>query len=124
MKKTIAVITLLFALSFCKIGRFVWYNFADITDHKVFPGREISMDSTEVFHFKNGETKKLDLKFSNGDSFEDYLKKNKTVAFLVIHNDSIKYENYFNNYNKESIVASFSMAKCAAAVDWDAYPRS
>ena len=111
MKKTAAIIILLFTLSSCKVGRFVWYNFADITDHKVFPSREIRMDSSEVFHFKNGEYEKLDLKISNGDSFKDYLKKNKTVAFLVIHNDSIKYENYFNNYNKESIVASFSMAK-------------
>jgi CubicO group peptidase (beta-lactamase class C family) len=47
----------------------------------------------------------------DGSSFEDYLSKNKTVAFLVIHNDTIKYENYVNKYNKESIVASFSMAK-------------
>ena len=111
MKKTTTIIILLFALSSCKVGRFMWYNFADITDHNVFQSREIRTDSAEVFHFKNGEAEKLDLKMNNGDSFEDYLKKNKTVAFLVIHNDSIKYENYFNNYNKESIVASFSMAK-------------
>lgn len=30
---------------------------------------------------------------------------------MVIHNDSLKYENYFNGYKKESVVASFSMAK-------------
>lgn len=43
----------------------------------------------------------------DGSSFENYLSKNKTVAFLVIHNDTIKYENYFNTYNIEPVVASF-----------------
>jgi len=47
----------------------------------------------------------------DGSNFEAYLAKNKTVAFLIIHNDTIKYENYFNKYERESIVASFSMAK-------------
>ncbi|MEO6134465.1 MAG: serine hydrolase, partial [Ginsengibacter sp.] len=32
-------------------------------------------------------------------------------AFLVIRNDSIIYENYFNGFNKESLLPSFSVAK-------------
>jgi len=98
-------------LSSCKMGRFVYYNFANITDHKVFPNREIANDSTDIFYFNDNKKANLNIKMKDGSNFEDYLTKNKTVAFLVIHNDTIKYENYFNKYKKESIVASFSMAK-------------
>lgn len=111
MKKNIAILILTITLSSCKVGRFVYYNFADITDYRVFPNREITKDSTNIFHFNNRINKKLVIDMKDGSSFEDYLSKNKTVAFLVIHNDTIKYENYFNKYNRESVVASFSMAK-------------
>src|SRR5690606_2769159 len=49
-------------------------------------------------------------------SFEDYLAQNQTVSFLIIKNDTIQYENYFNDYSKESIVASFSMAKSVTSI--------
>jgi CubicO group peptidase (beta-lactamase class C family) len=111
MKKLILLLIIMLSLTSCKLGRFAYYNFADITDYKIFPNREIKNDSTDVFHFKNRTNKKLVINMKDGSSFEDYLSKNQTVAFLIIHNDTIKYENYFNNYNKESIVTSFSMAK-------------
>lgn len=37
--------------------------------------------------------------------------KNGTVAFMIIKNDSIQYEHYYDDYNKESKSNSFSMAK-------------
>lgn len=37
--------------------------------------------------------------------------KNGTVAFLIIKNDSIQYEHYYDDYNKDSKSNSFSMAK-------------
>ena len=37
--------------------------------------------------------------------------KNGTVAYLIIKNDSIQYEHYYENYNKDSKSNSFSMAK-------------
>lgn len=43
--------------------------------------------------------------------FDDFLKKNKTVAFLIIRNDTLYYENYFSGYEAEDIVPSFSVAK-------------
>ncbi len=36
-----ALFTIIFGLSSCKLGRFVVYNFANITDHKKFPSREL-----------------------------------------------------------------------------------
>lgn len=48
--------------------------------------------------------------------FEEYLEDNKTVAFLIIQHDTIQYENYFRDYERESIVASFSMAKSVTSI--------
>ncbi len=111
MKKICLLLCILLSATSCKIGRFAYYNFANITDHKIFPKREIKNDSTDVFYFKKELEKPLEIKLKDGSSFEDYLEKHHTVAFLVIQNDTIKYENYFNDYDRESIVASFSMAK-------------
>lgn len=111
MKKLLTVLILMLAMSSCKLGRFVYYNFANITDYKVFPSREIRKDSTDTFYFKDNVKDTFDIKMKDGSRFEDYLTKNHTVAFLVIHNDTIKYEDYFNDYDRESVVASFSMAK-------------
>lgn len=48
---------------------------------------------------------------------EEWHQKTETVAFLVIKNDSLWSESYYDNYNKDSKSNSFSMAKsvvCAA----------
>lgn len=111
MKNIFYLLIILFITGSCKVTRFVYYNFADITDYKIFPKRNIENDTTNVFYFKDKGNKKFDITMNDGSRFEDYLIKNKTVAFLVIQNDTIKYENYFNDYKRESIVASFSMAK-------------
>jgi CubicO group peptidase (beta-lactamase class C family) len=39
------------------------------------------------------------------------LAKSYTAAFLVIRNDSIIYERYFNGFNQQSLLPSFSVAK-------------
>lgn len=111
MKKLIYCVLILLVASSCKVGRFAYYNFANITDYKVFPSRSIKNDSSSIFYFKNATNNRLKIKVNDGSTFEDYLEENKTVAFLVIQNDTLKYEKYFNNYSRESIVASFSMAK-------------
>jgi len=111
MRKLFIILGLLLGISSCKLGRFVYYNFADITDHKIFPAREIKNDENQVFRFHPHGGDSLVLHMKDSSRFEDYLAKNKTVAFLVIHNDTLKYQAYFNDYHRESIVASFSMAK-------------
>ena len=44
-------------------------------------------------------------------SFDEFLDSTGTTAFIVIKNDEILYEKYFNGYHEESINTSFSMAK-------------
>ena len=107
------------SLKSCKITRFVVYNFADIKDYKIFPKREIETDSLQ-FRFPEATSPKApkEVKLSENDStsFENFLSKNKTVAFLIIHNDSIQYEHYFHKYDAASIVPSFSMAKSIVSI--------
>lgn len=115
--KLIALMLVVFCLSSCKVGRFFVYNVADIKDHKIFANRSIKT-SDSTFYFAEGPEKKPDSIFFKEEKhdFEKFLKKQKTVAFLIIKNDSIQYENYFRTYNEESVVPSFSMAKSVTSI--------
>jgi len=116
--RILLLLVLLISLNSCKIGRFVYYNFADITDHKIFPSRLVENDST-VFHFPQASEQKWPKKITvdgTAFNFDDYLKENKTVAFLIIQNDSIHYENYWYKYDETSVVASFSIAKSVMSI--------
>lgn len=44
-------------------------------------------------------------------SFENFLDDKKTIAFLVIRNDSLLFEKYFDQYTDSSIFLSFSTSK-------------
>jgi len=112
------IFILMYMLNSCKIGRFVVYNFADIHDYKKFPARNLENDSVK-FHFAIAEKGKVpkELTLKNKEyPFETFLKDNKTVAFLIIQNDTIQYEQYFAGYNETSIVPSFSMAKSITSI--------
>lgn len=123
----ICVLVLFFALVFqsCQVGRMIVYNFSGIKDYKIFPYRSIETDSTK-FVFPKAESPVSPKAFTypktatGNDSvvvpFDQFLAQNETVAFLIIHNDSIQYEKYFDGYSRESIVASFSMAKSVISI--------
>jgi CubicO group peptidase (beta-lactamase class C family) len=112
---TLAVCLLL--LPACKVGRFFWYNFSNITDYRIFPKRDLPA-STQPFRFVDAQQNDLlgrtvQVKDHTGESrpLNEFLAQSPTVAFLVIRNDSLLYENYFEGYSESSTVASFSMAK-------------
>lgn len=108
----------MFVLSSCKVGRFVYYNFADITDHNIFPARTAKPDSL-TFYYAEAKVPEAPKNIKvNGkeSSFREYLKNNETVAFLVIRNDTLLFEEYYDGYNHESVVASFSMAKSVTSL--------
>jgi CubicO group peptidase (beta-lactamase class C family) len=117
--KTLLFFSILFIINACQIGRFVFYNFADIKDHKKFPSRELKAPQ-EKFSFKiatqNKSPKTITSKNKKDITFDDYLEDHKTVAFMIIKNDSIYYEKYFRGYNDASIVPSFSMAKSVTSI--------
>jgi CubicO group peptidase (beta-lactamase class C family) len=103
--------------SSCTIRNMIKYNFADINDYQIFPKRDIAKPAAAI-HFP---TSNLPFYLSevipqaNGN-FEKYLADNQSVAFLIIHNDTLQYEKYFENYNASSIVTSFSMAKSVTSI--------
>lgn len=101
-------------LASCQLGRFVFYNFADIKDHKKFQSRPLTADNSP-FSFQTTNAGKFP-KELNDIPFDKYLEDNKTVAFLIIKNDTIQYEKYFKGYEQESIVPSFSMAKSVTSI--------
>ena len=115
MKQRSLLLLLLLSLSSCHVGRFFVWNFADIRDYKKFPSQPVAASATP-FYFKDGNAQTLRLpKYIHykNDSlpFEDRIEKDGTVAFLIIRNDSILYEKYFNHYDSSDVVPSFSAAK-------------
>ena len=110
-------LTIVFVFQGCKVGRFVWYNFSDVTDYKIFPNRPLHKSATPFYFtealqndaiekritIENYAHEKMDMKI--------FLEKSPTVAFLVIRNDTLMYERYFRDYEAGTPVASFSMAK-------------
>ena len=102
----------------CKVGRFFVYNFADIRDHKKFESRGVEKGNT-TFNFAVAEKgrvpKEVTIK-NKAYPFGAFLGDNKTVAFLIIQNDTIQYEEYWKGYEKSSIVPSFSMAKSVTSI--------
>ena len=122
MKQLLQIAFLLTASSFlmssCVVGKFVFYNFSDIRDHKKFPNRSVAKGST-TFLFPEAAKGKVPRSVTYKGKelpFEDYLKRSNTVAFLIIQNDSIQYEQYFRGYDKASVVPSFSMAKSFTSI--------
>jgi len=112
------VIIISIVFTACKPGRFVVYNFADIKDYKKFPSRPlVSNENKFKFYSTDEGTYPKSLKVGNDTvSLDKILEDNKTVAFLIIKNDTIHYEKYFKGYTQESVIPSFSMAKSVTSI--------
>ena len=102
-------------------ARYLFLNTVDISDYKIFPERTV-WNSPPVFNFHPVEdqdaiTPLLDkVLFSMAPkrrelSLDRFLEQNGTVAFLVIKNDRILLERYYNGYSHSSICTSFSTVK-------------
>ncbi len=114
MKYIIVLLTLMLIVSSCHVGRFFLWNFADIRDHNKFASVPVNNNQESHYQFYES-SKKLEpdnFVFKGKEiSFEQVLKKEGTLAFLVIQNDSVIYEKYFADYDSSSVVPSFSVAK-------------
>ncbi|KUF45448.1 serine hydrolase [Myroides marinus] len=82
------------------------YKTAFLDDYKYFPTREIKNDVGQPWAFtKDYNTVKA------SENLEKTHKELQSIAFIVIKNDSIFYEAYYDGYDKDSYTNSFSMAK-------------
>lgn len=107
---------MLLLVNSCHVGRFFVYNFANIDDYKKFPEREIQAAEKKFEFYRHIQPEKMLVidnikKYSTVPELESYLADNKTVALLVIQNDTILYEWYADKWSNEDIVTSFSMSK-------------
>ena len=111
---TLALCLIIPLLSSCQLARVIRYNFADITDHAIFPNRPLQ-PSTQPFRFHRAEKPRYAETFTDslGATYdlENHLRESDTVALLIVHRDTVHYERYLDGYEAASTVASFSMAK-------------
>ncbi len=97
------------------IGRWMTWRASDIKDFEKFPSMTFE-PSSSPFAFIQAPDYSLNLLPVSLDEnvkepLHDILNHSETTAFIVIRNDSLIYEKYFNGYNRESINTSFSVGK-------------
>jgi CubicO group peptidase (beta-lactamase class C family) len=82
------------------------YTYADIDDLDIFDTRKIDVDTPMKWPLSTTYNK-----HPLTDSLRKTLEHYKTVEFVIIHNDSLSQEEYWDHYDTNSISNSFSMAK-------------
>lgn len=101
-------IILLCSLSSCYVFRAYKVRKFRLDDHERLPSVVIHKPgASSLFTDAASLPQYNDLKLFLDTS----LRNSRTAAFLVIRNDSIIYEHYFNGFKRESLLPSFSVAK-------------
>ena len=80
---------------------------ASIDDYKFFDNVEIKKSNSPIEWPKHN----LYNQIGSSKTLDSIHKKNETVAFLIIKNDSIIKEDYFLGYDENSMTNSYSMSK-------------
>jgi CubicO group peptidase (beta-lactamase class C family) len=92
----------------------VWLD-ADVDDYRRFPSRRIDAPSDRHFYDEApGYPSALpdDAELPGGyTDLESFLRATETSAFIVVKDDQLLYERYFNGYDHDSTQTSFSVAK-------------
>lgn len=83
------------------------YWYPGIDDYKIFENRTIKASPTPILWAEAKDYNSKELSQTLRDTLEHY----KSIAYLIIQNDSIIYEEYWEGYGSESHSNSFSMAK-------------
>lgn len=103
------------------LTRVIFWGESDYKDLEKFPARTIHhapptsrFDELPGYNPYASQIETITNTYNDG-SFGDYLDSSGTTAFLVVRNDKLLYERYFNGYDQSSIHTSFSMAKSFAS---------
>lgn len=113
MKKALivlAVLALLLAIAPLHLQRAVFRNFSDVTDYRFFDNDTVRAVGTKAWPLA------VNVQQQPTDSQLKEIEKLKSIAFLVIQDDSIRFEQYWRGYGPESLSGSFSMAKSAISL--------
>lgn len=110
--RCIIFLCLVLGCSSCYLIRAYKVRDFQLTDHERLPSVTVSR-SAQPYFFADGT------KDEHYRAFRSYLDtslpQSFTAAFLVIKNDSIIYEKYFNGFTQSSLLPSFSVAKSFVA---------
>lgn len=101
-----------------------WHD-ADVLDWTLFPTRALEA-SPDPFRFPSGSRADRDsvtvrmerLSYAPGHQVQHlfrFLTSVGTQALIVVHNDTVEYERYFNGFGPDSMMTSFSVAKSIAS---------
>jgi CubicO group peptidase (beta-lactamase class C family) len=103
------------------LTRTIFWGESDHKDLERFPARAIHnappisrFDELPAANPYASQIEAIGNRSTNG-SLIDYLEASGTTAFLVIHEDKLVYERYFNGYDDTDLNTSFSMAKSYAS---------
>lgn len=96
------------------VYRSIVHNISGIDDYKIFPQRRL-VASAQPFRFmKNGAANAnpgVSIDGKREAPLSDLLAQTGTTAFLLIRDDKVVVEDYFDGYDRNSPSMSFSMAK-------------
>lgn len=92
----------------------VWQE-SDVGDYlHNFPLRELTASSRPFLFAIDPREERVAATFQAAfgvDDFASFLTTTETQAFIVIQNDRVTYERYFNGWQRDSMLTSFSVAK-------------
>lgn len=95
-----------------------WRN-ADVLDYQKFPAREL-VASSSPFQFQPSiDTQLVQTVFENDariDDLDQFLEESGTQGFIVIQDNAILYEKYYNGADQQTTVTSFSVAKSFTSI--------
>jgi len=114
LKRIILILLVLIALFsvYALIGgktylfKAVIYNFANIDDYKKFTNNTVTVSTPQPWKVSANYNK-----VNYPDSLNSLLENLSSVGLLMIKNDSVLFEKYWDGYNDNSLSGSFSMAK-------------
>ncbi len=96
------------------LARSIAWGDADVDDHTRFPSRAVPASGTAyVYEEAEGYSDGLPATpvLPGGKKLGDLLAGSQTTAFLVIKDDRLLYERYFNGSGHDAVQTSFSVAK-------------
>ncbi|MCK9611500.1 MAG: serine hydrolase [Bacteroidales bacterium] len=117
--------SLLILLSFVSCGttgRVLLNGKITVDDYKIFENRKIDTGNKNSYFYEKPNNDKLQCLIPDNlnpeklNSVEEILVSDKTVAFIIIRDDTIMYEKYFEGHDKNSVVNSFSVTKSIVSV--------
>ncbi len=95
------------------VYRTVFWLGSDAFDWQKFPNHPLTA-SAQPYHFDEGHDPGVNRVFeeiTGADDWDSFLEQMDTQAFIVIQGGTVRYEEYFNRTQRDSIVTSFSVAK-------------